>query len=112
MSNSFTLEGDTPVRPAGQSTEDAESFGDLLSQFEQSHSNRPASGGGGVDATVIAVSGDSVFLDIGYKTEVILPLAAFTAVGETAKAGDKVRASRYQSGGHGLAQVELVTRKL
>ena len=37
---------------------------------------------------------------------------AHSVPGNSFKAGDKVRASRYQSGGHGLAQVELVTRKL
>ncbi len=99
------LEGDTPVRPAVQSTEDAESFGDLLSQYEQSHSSRPDSGGGGVEATVIAVSGDSVFLDIGYKIEGILPLAAFTGAGESVKPGDKVRVSNKGRGPDGYYEL-------
>jgi len=38
---------------------------------------------------VIAVTADSVFLDIGFKTEGILPLAAFQDAAETFKPGGK-----------------------
>ncbi len=38
---------------------------------------------------MVAVSAESVFLDIGYKTEGILPLAPFQGAGETVKVGDK-----------------------
>ena len=42
---------------------------------------------------MIAVSGESVFLDIGYKIEGIIPLAEFQAAGETVKPGDKMPVS-------------------
>ena len=42
---------------------------------------------------MIAVTGESVFLDIGYKTEGIIPLADFQSAGETVKAGDKIPVS-------------------
>jgi small subunit ribosomal protein S1 len=42
---------------------------------------------------VIAVTGESVYLDIGFKTEGIIPLADFQSAGETVKAGDKLPVS-------------------
>ena len=50
-------------------------------------------GGRGLEGTVVAVTADSVFLDIGYKTEGILPLAEFADAGETVKPGDKLPVS-------------------
>jgi small subunit ribosomal protein S1 len=69
--------------------EPAESFGDILSQYEQSHSHRAEEGKKGLEGTVVAVSAESVFLDIGYKTEGIIPLTEFQKAGETVKRGDK-----------------------
>ena len=76
-----------PETPENQPVpETAESFGDILSQYQKSHT-RKAEGSKQIQATVIAVTGESVFFDIGYKSEGILPLAALQ--GETAKPGDK-----------------------
>ena len=66
--------------------ESTESFGEILSQFQKSHS-RKTEGSRQLQATVIAVNAESVFFDIGYKSEGILPLAALQ--GETLKPGDK-----------------------
>ena len=44
-----------------------------------------------IDATIVAVTVDSVFLDIGYKTEGMLPLAAFSADEKAVEPGDRVR---------------------
>ena len=79
MSNPETPE----TQPAVESTE---SFGDILSQYTKSHS-RKTEGSKQLQATVIAVNAESVFFDIGYKSEGILPLAALQ--GETLKPGDK-----------------------
>jgi len=68
--------------------ENTESFGDILKQFQTSHSHK-AEGGRQLQATVIAVTAESVFFDIGYKSEGILPLTALQ--GETLKPGDQVR---------------------
>jgi len=79
-----------PIDPETQPTpESNESFDDILSQYEKTHSRKAEDGGRQIDATVIAVSAESVFLDIGYKTEGILPLAPFQAAGEAVKPGDK-----------------------
>jgi len=84
MSNS-----DIPSQnPAELITESNESFGDLLSQYEKSHSRKREDGGKQLVGTVIVVSGDSIFLDIGFKSEGILPLTALRS-GETVKPGDK-----------------------
>ncbi len=77
-----------PNIPESPRADHDESFGDLLSEYEQSHSHK-AEEGKGRDGTVIAVSSESVFVDIGFKTEGILPLTAFAA-GETVKPGDKL----------------------
>ena len=69
------------------SPEPAESFGDLLTQFEQSH--RPDPGAKQLEGTVISVSPDAVYLDIGYKTEGVLPRTAFRDHAESVKPGDK-----------------------
>lgn len=73
--------------------ESEESFGDILSQHEKSHSRRPEAGGKQIEATVIAVSGASVYLDIGFKTEGILPLSAFGSTAGAVKPGDTVPVS-------------------
>ena len=70
-------------------TETTESFGDMLSQYEKSHARKAEDGPRQLEGTVIAVTSDSVLLDVGYKTEGILPLSAFE--GETVKPGDKLQ---------------------
>jgi small subunit ribosomal protein S1 len=93
MSNPSMLDHDRATGLESQTpNEPNESFGDILSQYEQSHSHRPEEGRG-LEGTVIAVTGESVFVDIGYKTEGILPLAVFQAAGEAVKAGDKIGVS-------------------
>jgi small subunit ribosomal protein S1 len=75
------------------SPEGEESFDDVLSEYEKTHSPKPKGGGKQLDGIVIAVSGESVFLDIGFKTEGILPLSAFGVTGEAVKLGDRVPVS-------------------
>jgi small subunit ribosomal protein S1 len=75
--------------PEPQLTSDAgESFGQLLSQYEQSHSRKSEDGAKQLEGTVIAVSADTVFLDIGFKTEGVLPLALFQGAKEGVRPGD------------------------
>src|SRR6516225_2891534 len=64
-------EAATPVAP-----EPAESFSDILTQFEKSHSQRPEEGGNQIEATVVALTADAALFDIGFKTEGTLPVAA------------------------------------
>ena len=62
------------------------SFSDILSELERSHATR----GESLEGTVIAVSGDSIVVDIGLETEGVLPLAVFQAAGESVKPGDRI----------------------
>src|SRR5258706_5323945 len=64
----------------------ADSFGDILSQFERGHSMKKVEGSR--EGTVVSVAADSVVLDVGLKTEGILPLAELR--GKAVKLGDKL----------------------
>ena len=74
------------------SPETDESFGDLLSRFERSHA-RASNEARQIDGTVVAISADSVFVDIGYKTEGVLALSQFSGDKEPIKVGDKLSVS-------------------
>jgi small subunit ribosomal protein S1 len=79
-----------PNTPENQSgSELNESFGELFSQYERSHKRKPEESGKPLEGTVVAVTADSVLLDIGYKTEGVLPLTAFPGGPESVKRGDK-----------------------
>jgi small subunit ribosomal protein S1 len=78
---------------AESASEAGESFGEMLSKYEKSHSRKAEDGGKQLVGTVIVVSEDSVFLDIGFKSEGILPLAVLQGAGETVKPGDKLPVS-------------------
>ena len=68
---------DPESQPSKPSAPDSgESFQDILSQFEQSHSHKPEEGSRRIEATVVTLTPDSILLDIGFKTEGILPLTA------------------------------------
>jgi small subunit ribosomal protein S1 len=64
-----------------------ESFGDLLRDFERTHTHRAAQNR--LEGTVISVSAEQVFLDVGYKMEGVLPRSAFENNAEGVKAGDR-----------------------
>jgi small subunit ribosomal protein S1 len=81
---SKTNTSDSPVM-----AESGESFGALLSQFERSRT--PKNAEGLREGTVISLSADSVFIDLGFKTEGVLPLSEFPADREAAKTGDKLQ---------------------
>src|ERR1035438_1628212 len=84
MADPVTPNSETPATPPAAET--TESFGDILSQYQKSHS-RKTEGSRQLQGTVIAVTAESVFFDIGYKSEGILPLTAVH--GEALKPGDK-----------------------
>jgi small subunit ribosomal protein S1 len=74
-------------------SESNESFGEMLSEYEKSHSRKAEDGGKQLVGTVIVVTGDSVFLDIGFKSEGILPLANLPGNSGAVKPGDKLTVS-------------------
>src|SRR5271156_5602694 len=68
----------------------AESFKDIFFVYEQSHSRKKEPGAQGREGTVIAVTVASIVLDIGFKTEGVLPLTAFPP-DKPPKPGDKIQ---------------------
>ena len=80
-----------PDIPESQAPESTESFGDIFKQYEKSHARKPEDASKGREATVITVTADTVILDIGFKSEGILPLSTFQNDPEAPKAGDKMR---------------------
>ena len=73
--------------------EPTESFADLLAAFEQTHSHKDQTGSKQLQGTVVSLSADQVFLDIGYKAEGVLPRSAFDNNAEGVKPGDSVPVS-------------------
>ncbi|HJW99119.1 MAG TPA: S1 RNA-binding domain-containing protein, partial [Terriglobales bacterium] len=69
--------------------ESGESFGVMLSQFERSHATKNTEGLR--EGTVVSVSSDSVFVDLGFKTEGVLPVSEFPSDQESVKPGDKLQ---------------------
>jgi small subunit ribosomal protein S1 len=90
MDNSDTPDSKTTPQTG---TEPSESFGDLLSQFDRSHAQGPEEGNKQINGTVVAITDDSVILDIGFKSEGTLPLAAFQGANEAVKPGDTIQVS-------------------
>ena len=92
------MSDENPAEPLAAEPEQANtpdnpesSFGEMLSQFEESHRKEP--GAKQLEGTVVSVSADAVYLDIGYKTEGVLARAAFRDNAESVKAGDRFRVS-------------------
>jgi small subunit ribosomal protein S1 len=76
-----------PIAPE-PAEEPTESFADLLSAFERSHSHKSEPGQRQLQGTVVSLSADQVFLDIGYKSEGVLPRSAFENNAEDVHLGD------------------------
>jgi len=76
--------------PQTPSAEPTESFSEIFSEYEKQHATKRESGAPSREGTVLAVSAESVILDIGFKSEGILPLAGLP-VGANVKPGDKLQ---------------------
>lgn len=83
---------------------ETQSFGDLLKEFESTHKHK-----GQLEGTVVSLSDELVFIDVGYKTEGTLPLTAFK---QPPNPGDKLQVSiagRDPEGGYYLLSRTRVT---
>ena len=78
--------------PSGE-PETTESFDTILSQFEQSHQRRSGESGRQISGTVVAVTPEYVFVDIGSKMEGVLPVSLFENAKETVEPGTKLLVS-------------------
>jgi small subunit ribosomal protein S1 len=84
-----TAQADEPTSDQDQNPDGESSFADLLQAFERSHTHTPGSGSKQLQGTVVSLSADQVFLDIGYKTEGVLPRSSFPDNAEGVKPGDQ-----------------------
>lgn len=86
-------ERESPVRQTSEPAPSEISFADLLAQFEQQRAAEAS--GEGRTGTIIAISGETVFVDVGLKTEGILPAAALrdSSGNLNAQPGDLLRVS-------------------
>jgi small subunit ribosomal protein S1 len=110
MSNPSIPESDQPA----DSPESTESFDKILQQYEQTHSRRSADDSRQIAGTVIAVSADQVFVDIGYKTEGVFPLSLFQSANETIEPGAKLMVSvkgRNEEGYYELSRLRVAQPK-
>ena len=81
-----------PAPAPDPAPEPVENFGELLAQYEKTHSRAPQTGQQ-LQGAVISVSAEQVFLDIGFKIEGVLPRSAFENNAEAVKPGDTVPVS-------------------
>ena len=72
--------------PAEDDGLDGQSFADALSAFDREHTHRAETKQ--LEGTVVSLSADQVFFDIGYKMEGVLPRSAFENNAESVKPGD------------------------
>src|SRR5205807_3880936 len=77
------------------------------SQYEQSRARNPEEVAKGREGTVVAVTADSVLIDIGFKSEGILPLAIFQSRDEAIKPGDKLLVTVKGRGPEGYYELSL-----
>ncbi len=67
-----------PTAPAPDAPEEStESFGELFAEFERTHTRKSGDDAKQLEGTVVSLDAESVYLDIGFKTEGILPRTAF-----------------------------------
>ncbi|HEV2135452.1 MAG TPA: 30S ribosomal protein S1 [Terracidiphilus sp.] len=98
-----TLESAPETAPAPEPAveqapaEPEESFADALNDFERAHTHRTEPGAkqraSQLEGTVVSITPEQVFLDIGYKIEGVLPRSAFPNNAEAVKRGDTVPVS-------------------
>ena len=78
------------VTPTVESPSDSpvESFGEMLAEFEHAHARASEDGVKQMQGAVVSLDAESVYLDIGYKTEGVLLRSAFENNAEAITAGD------------------------
>jgi small subunit ribosomal protein S1 len=91
MPNEITPLSSPTVEAPSEATAEltTESFGELLAQFENAHSQKDEGGTKQLEGTVVSIDADSLYLDIGFKTEGILPRSVFDNNGEGIAQGEK-----------------------
>jgi small subunit ribosomal protein S1 len=87
-----------------------ESFDSLFSEYERTHARHPEGAGKQIEGTVVAVSPEQVFIDIGFKIEGVLPVVET----EPLKPGYRVLVSikgRNEEGYYSLSRFKVAQPK-
>jgi len=77
----------------GAAEESTESFSELLAEFEHSHTHKTEGDGKQLEGTVVSLDAEAVYLDIGYKTEGMLPRTVFANNADGVEVGQKFSVS-------------------
>ena len=82
-----------PDAPKLNDDNETEDFAAMLRENDLARAGAVDRSGGSkqIDSTVVAITADMVFLDIGYKTEGVLPLSGFAATEKAVEVGDRFR---------------------
>ena len=108
---------ETPATAAESSSNESalnESFGALFSEYERTHVRQPEEGGKQIEGTVVAVTPEQVFVDIGFKIEGVLPVVAAEPGKDALKPGDRVLVSikgRNEEGYYSLSRFKVAQPK-
>jgi small subunit ribosomal protein S1 len=79
-----------PTPAVDETTEEStESFGEMFAEFERTHTRKSGDDAKQLEGTVVSMDAESVYLDIGFKTEGILPRSAFPNDAEGVEVGAK-----------------------
>jgi small subunit ribosomal protein S1 len=107
MSNPETPDTQPDVEELNESND---SFGALFIEYERTHGRRPEENGRQIEGTVIGISSEQVFVDIGFKVEGVLPLAE----ADQLHRGDRVFVSvkgRNEEGYYALTRLKVAQPK-
>ncbi len=93
MDNPVSTPPAAPLTDSSAGENEDQDFASLLREDDAVRASAVDRSGGSkqIDATVVAVSGEAVFLDIGYKTEGTLPLSSFRSDEKAVEPGDRLR---------------------
>ena len=107
-----TSEQPTPLLIDTVETEEpTESFGDAFAEFERSHQRKAEDGSKQINATVVTIDAENVVLDIGFKTEGVLPRTTFPNNGDDVQPGERMLVSvrgRNPEGYYELTRIRIV----
>ena len=101
-----------PASASVEPTEPTESFDAIYKEFERTSRRREGEDGKQIRATVVSVTAETVYLDIGFKTEGVLPLTA--VAGAEVAAGQTLMVSvkgRNEEGYYDLSLVKIAVPK-
>ncbi len=85
-----------------------ESFGELLAEFEHTHTHKAEGDAKQMEGTVVSMDAESVYLDIGYKTEGVLLRSAFARDAEDVALGSTFPVSVKGRNPEGYSELSLL----